>query len=190
MAGAWGIADVDDCVAAARHLVDAGRADGDRLAIRGGSAGGYTTLCALTFRDVFAVGASLYGVADLEALARDTHKFESRYLDGLIGPYPEARDVYVERSPIHHTERLDCPVILFQGLEDQIVPPAQAEMMADALRSKGVPVAYLAFEGEQHGFRQAANIKRVVEAELYFYAQILGFTLADERSKQVLIENL
>ncbi len=189
LAGVWGIADVDDCVAAARHLVDSGLADGERLAIRGGSAGGYTTLCALTFRDVFAVGASAYGVADLEALARDTHKFEARYLDGLIGPYPEDRDVYIERSPINHTERLECPVILFQGLEDQIVPPEQSEMMADALRAKGVPVAYLAFEGEQHGFRQEANIKRVVEAELYFYAQILGFTLADP-VEEILIENL
>jgi dipeptidyl aminopeptidase/acylaminoacyl peptidase len=189
LSGVWGIADVDDCVAAARHLVDSGLADGDRLAIRGGSAGGYTTLCALTFRDVFAVGASAYGVADLEALARDTHKFEARYLDGLIGPYPEARDVYLERSPIHHTEQLDCPVILFQGLEDQIVPPAQSQMMADALRGKGVPVAYLAFQGEQHGFRQEANIKRVVEAELYFYAQILGFSLADP-IEPVPIDNL
>jgi dipeptidyl aminopeptidase/acylaminoacyl peptidase len=186
---AWGIADVDDCVAAAQHLVDGGDGDGDRLAIRGGSAGGFTTLCALTFRDVFAVGASLYGVADLEALARDTHKFESRYLDNLIGPYPEARAVYVERSPIYSTEQLDCPVIIFQGLEDEIVPPAQAEMMVAALRRKGVPYAYLAFEGEQHGFRRAANIKRVVEAELYFYSRILGFDLA-EPVESVPIENL
>jgi dipeptidyl aminopeptidase/acylaminoacyl peptidase len=185
----WGIADVDDCVAAARHLAAEGAVDGERLVIRGGSAGGFTTLCALTFRDDFTVGASLYGVADLEALARDTHKFESRYLDLLVGPYPEARDVYLARSPIHHTERLDCPVILFQGLEDEIVPPAQSELMADALREKGVPVAYLGFPGEQHGFRQAANIKRVLEAELSFYAQILGFILADDLDA-VLIENL
>ena len=154
---AWGIADVDDSVAAALHLVANGDADETRLAIRGGSAGGYTTLCALTFRDVFAVGASLYGVADLEALARDTHKFESRYLDRLIGPYPQDRATYVERSPIHSTDRLDCPVIIFQGLEDEIVPPAQAETMVAALRDKGVPYAYLAFEGEQHGFRRAGQ---------------------------------
>jgi len=185
----WGIADVDDCIAAARHLAAEGAIDGERLAIRGGSAGGYTTLCALTFRDDFTAGASLYGVADLEALARDTHKFESRYLDLLVGPYPEARDVYLERSPIHQTERLGCPVILFQGLEDEIVPPAQSELMADALRTKGVPVAYLAFPDEQHGFRQAENIKRVLEAELSFYSQIFGFPLADE-VEAVLIENL
>jgi dipeptidyl aminopeptidase/acylaminoacyl peptidase len=186
---AWGIADVDDSVAAAQHLVARGDADTTRLAIRGGSAGGYTTLCALTFRDVFVVGASLYGVADLEALARDTHKFESRYLDRLIGPYPKARATYVERSPIHSTDRLDCPVIIFQGMEDEIVPPAQAETMVAALRDKGVPFAYLTFEGEQHGFRRAANIKRVVEAELYFYARILGFELADQ-VEPVPIENL
>jgi dipeptidyl aminopeptidase/acylaminoacyl peptidase len=185
----WGVKDVDDCVAATRHLVDIGEVDGARLAIRGGSAGGYTTLCALTFRDDFAVGASLYGVADLEGLARDTHKFEARYLDGLIGPYPETRDLYVERSPLHHTDRLDSPVILFQGLEDEIVPPSQAEAMVGALRRNGVPFAYLAFDGEQHGFRQAANIKRVVEAELSFYAQIFGFEPADQL-EAVLIENL
>jgi dipeptidyl aminopeptidase/acylaminoacyl peptidase len=178
--GRWGIVDVDDCVAAARHLVTAGEADERRLAIRGGSAGGYTTLCALTFHDTFAAGASLYGVADLEALARDTHKFESRYLDTLVGPYPEQRDRYIERSPIHHTDRLRRPLIIFQGLEDEIVPPSQAEMMADALRAGGVPFAYLSFEGEQHGFRQAANIRRVLEAELYFYARIFGFDLDDD----------
>jgi dipeptidyl aminopeptidase/acylaminoacyl peptidase len=187
--GRWGVVDVDDCIAAAEHLVDTGRADAERLAIRGGSAGGYTTLCALTFRDTFSAGASLYGVADLEALARDTHKFESRYLDGLVGPYPADRDRYVERSPIHHTDRLECPVIIFQGLEDAIVPPSQAELMVDALRRKGLPFAYLAFEGEQHGFRQAANIKRVVEAELYFYSQIFRFELA-EPIEPVSIENL
>lgn len=186
---AWGVRDVDDCVAAAHYLVARGDADGTRLAIRGGSAGGFTTLCALTFRDVFAVGASLYGVADLEALARDTHKFESRYLDGLIGPYPEARDTYVERSPIHHTDLLDCPIIIFQGLEDEVVPPSQAEMMVDALRRKRLPFAYLAFEGEQHGFRRAANIQRVVEAEMYFYARIFGFELSDSIDP-VPIENL
>ena len=178
--GAWGIVDVDDCVNAARWLASEGRVDGDRMVIRGGSAGGYTTLAALTFRDVFAAGASHFGVADAAALAADTHKFESRYLDGLIGPYPAAADVYAERSPIHHTDRLDRPMILFQGLEDKVVPPEQAEMMAEALRVKGIPFAYVAFEGEQHGFRQAATIKRVAEAELWFYGRVLGFGPGDE----------
>ena len=149
------------------------------MAITGGSAGGYTTLCALTFRDVFAAGASYYGVSDLEALARDTHKFESRYLDSLVGPYPEQRELYVERSPVHAAERLNCPVIFLQGLEDAIVPPNQAEIMVQALRRKGVPVAYLTFPGEQHGFRQAATIMRALEAELYFYGRVFGFTPAD-----------
>ncbi len=177
--GEWGVADVADCVAVARHLVEQGEVAADQLAIRGGSAGGFTTLCALAFHDTFRAGASLYGVTDLEALARDTHKFESRYLDGLVGPYPEQRDRYVERSPINHTSGLSCPLIVFQGLEDEIVPPSQAEMLIEALRAKGLPYAYLAFEGEQHGFRQAATIQRVLEAELYFYAQVFGFTLAD-----------
>lgn len=178
--GSWGIVDVDDCVAAAQWLASQGRVDGDRMVIRGGSAGGYTTLAALAFRDVFAGGASHFGVADAEALAKDTHKFESRYLDGLIGPYPEARDVYVERSPIHHTDGFDRPMILFQGLEDKVVPPAQAELLAEALRSKGVPFAYVPFEGEQHGFRQAPNIIRCAEAELWFYGRVLGFGPGDE----------
>jgi dipeptidyl aminopeptidase/acylaminoacyl peptidase len=186
--GSWGIVDVDDCVAAARWLADEGRVDGDRMVIRGGSAGGYTTLAALAFRDVFAAGASHYGVADAEALAADTHKFESRYLDGLIGPYPDARDVYVERSPIHHTDRLDRPMILFQGLEDKVVPPEQSEMMAEALRAKGVPFAYVAFEGEQHGFRKSDTIVRVAEAELWFYGRVLGFGPGDE-IEPVKIEN-
>ncbi len=178
--GQWGIVDIDDCVSAALHLVREGEVDGDRLMVRGGSAGGYTTLAALTFRDVFRVGASYYGVSDLEALARETHKFESRYLDSMIGPYPERLDLYIERSPIHHTDRLSCPIILLQGLEDRVVPPNQAEMMVDALRKKGLPVAYIAFEGEQHGFRMSDNIKRSLEAELYFYSRILGFDIADE----------
>ena len=178
--GEWGIVDVDDCVAATRLLVDRGDADRDRLIIRGGSAGGFTTLAALAFREVFAAGASLYGVADLEALARDTHKFEARYLDSLVGPYPERRDLYVERSPIHNTDELDCPIILLQGLDDQIVPPSQAEMMIEALEANGLPYAYLAFEGEQHGFRQAATIKRALEAEAYFYSRVFGFDLADD----------
>jgi dipeptidyl aminopeptidase/acylaminoacyl peptidase len=187
--GQWGIVDVDDCVNAARYLVECGFVDGDRLAIRGGSAGGYTTLCALTFRQAFKAGASHYGISDLEALAKDTHKFESRYLDNLIGPYPERRDLYVERSPIHFTDRLACPMILFQGLEDKVVPPNQAEKMVDAVRAKNLPVAYLTFEGEQHGFRKAENIKRVLEAELYFYSKVFDFELADP-VEPVKIENL
>jgi dipeptidyl aminopeptidase/acylaminoacyl peptidase len=177
--GKWGIVDVDDCCNAALHLVSRGEADGNRLAIDGGSAGGYTTLAALTFKDVFSAGASHYGVSDLEALAKETHKFEARYLDGLVGPYPERQDLYQERSPINHTEQLSCPLILFQGLEDQIVPPNQAEMMFEAVRAKGIPTAYIPFEGEQHGFRRAENIKRALEAELYFYSKVFGFDLAD-----------
>ena len=176
--GRWGIVDVDDCVNGARYLAERGLVDGDRLAIDGGSAGGYTTLAALTFRDVFKAGASYYGVSDLEALAKDTHKFESRYLDGLIGPYPQRLDLYQERSPIHFADRLSCPLILFQGLEDKIVPPDQAERMFDAVKAKGIPTAYLAFEGEQHGFRRAENIKRTLEGELYFYSRVFGFDAA------------
>jgi len=187
--GTWGIVDVDDCCNAALHLVAQGEADEDRLAIDGGSAGGYTTLAALTFKDVFKAGASYYGVSDLEALAKETHKFESRYLDGLVGPYPERQDLYQERAPIRHTQGLSCPLILFQGLEDQIVPPNQAEMMFDAVRNKGIPTAYIPFEGEQHGFRRAENIKRALEAELYFYSRVFGFDLA-EPVEQVDIENL
>ncbi len=178
--GRWGIVDVDDCVNAALHLAREGLADADRLLARGGSAGGYTTLAALTFRDVFRAGASYYGVSDLEALAAETHKFESRYLDSMVGPYPERRDLYVERSPIRHTERLSCPIILFQGLEDKVVPPNQAEEMLAALRAKRLPVAYIPFEGEQHGFRRSENIIRSLEAELYFYSRILGFEPADD----------
>jgi dipeptidyl aminopeptidase/acylaminoacyl peptidase len=178
--GRWGVIDVADCIAAVRHLADAGEVDGTRMAIRGGSAGGYTTLMALTTTDAFAAGASYYGVGDAEALAKDTHKFESRYLDGLIGPYPEAREIYLERSPITHVDGLSCPVILLQGLEDMVVPPAQAEQMIEALERKGIPYAYLAFEGEQHGFRKEATIRRAAEAELAFYGQIFGFEPADE----------
>jgi dipeptidyl aminopeptidase/acylaminoacyl peptidase len=164
--GSWGTVDVDDCVSGALHVARKGLVDRNRMAIRGGSAGGYTTLAALTFRGVFKAGADYYGVSDLEALTRDTHKFESRYLDRLVGPYPQERKTYVQRSPIHHTDQLSCPVIVFQGLEDRIVPPNQAEKIVNALRKNGVPVAYLPFEGEQHGFRQAATIKRSLEAEL------------------------
>jgi dipeptidyl aminopeptidase/acylaminoacyl peptidase len=187
--GHWGVVDVDDCVNGARHLAERGEVDANRLAIRGGSAGGYTTLCALTFRDAFKAGASHYGISDLEALATDTHRFESRYLDRLIGPYPERRDLYIERSPIHFTERLNCPMILFQGLEDKVVPPNQAEKMVAAVRAKKLPVAYLTFEGEQHGFRKAENIRRVLEAELYFYSKVFGFELADP-VEPIDIENL
>ena len=175
----WGVKDVEDAAAGARHLADAGLVDAERLIIRGGSAGGYTTLAALAFTDTFRAGASLYGIGNLEALARDTHKFESRYLDMLIGPYPESRERYVERSPIHHLDGLDCPTIFLQGLEDRIVPPNQAEAMVEALERKGIPVAYVPFEGEQHGFRQAANIKRALDAELYFYGRVFGFEPAD-----------
>jgi dipeptidyl aminopeptidase/acylaminoacyl peptidase len=173
--GRWGVVDTEDCLRAALHLAEQGEADGERLAIRGGSAGGYATLCALTFHEGFAAGASYYGVADTETLARETHKFESRYLDRLIGPYPERADLYRERSPINHVERLRSPVILFQGLEDEVVPPNQAETMAAALKRNGVPHAYLAFEGEQHGFRRAETTIRCLEAELYFYGRIMGF---------------
>ena len=185
----WGIVDMEDCAKGARYLVEQGLADGSRLAITGGSAGGYTTLCALTFLDVFQAGASYYGISDLEAMARDTHKFESRYLDRLIGPYPERLDLYRARSPIHFTDQLSCPLILFQGLEDKVVPPNQAEMMLEAMRAKGLPVAYLAFAGEQHGFRRAENITRALEAELFFYARVFGFELADPVAP-VVIENL
>src|SRR5262249_17764455 len=148
-------------------------------------------LACLAFRDTFAAGADHFGVADLEALARDTHKFESRYLDTLVGPYPARRDLYVARSPIHHVDGFDRPLIVFQGLEDEIVPPTQSAMIVDALRRKGVPVAYLAFAGEQHGFRQAANIARSLEAQLSFFAQLFGFALPEgEPIEPVPIENL
>jgi dipeptidyl aminopeptidase/acylaminoacyl peptidase/uncharacterized protein (DUF2132 family) len=185
--GAWGVVDVDDAINAARFLIERGDVDAQRVVIRGASAGGYTTLSALSFRSFFKAGASHYGIGDLEALVRDTHKFESRYLDTLIGPYPSP--VYRERSPIHHTDRLASPMILFQGAEDKAVPPAQAEAMFEAVRAKGLPVAYLLFEGEQHGFRRAATIKRALEAELYFYGRVLGFTPAD-KIEPVAIENL
>jgi dipeptidyl aminopeptidase/acylaminoacyl peptidase len=188
--GQWGIVDVADIINAARFLSENGRVDPDRLIIRGGSAGGYTTLAALTFRpEVFKAGASYYGISDLEVLELDTHKFESRYSHGLIGPYPAAKEIYRARSPIHAVDRLACPLILFQGLEDKVVPPNQSQMMADAVRAKGLPVAYLAFEGEQHGFRKAETIVRCLEAELYFYGKVFGFVPAD-RVEPVRIDNL
>jgi dipeptidyl aminopeptidase/acylaminoacyl peptidase len=177
--GQWGVVDVHDCIAAAQHLVRNGAVDGRRLIIRGGSAGGYTTLCALAFHRVFACGASYYGIGDLQALVRDTHKFEARYLDGLVGPLPQARQVYHDRSPIHHLDGLNCPLILFQGAQDKAVPPEQSRQMHAAVKAKGLPVAYIEFEGEQHGFREARNIVRALEAEAWFYSRIFGFELAD-----------
>jgi len=179
LAGGWGIVDVEDCVAGAQYLGQEGLADPNRLAIRGGSAGGYTALAALCFHDTFNAGASHYGISDLAVLARDTHKFESRYLDWLVGPYPQSETTYAARSPIHHVDKFTCPVIFFQGLEDKVVPPNQAELMVNALDDKGLSVAYLAFAGEQHGFRRAETIQRTLEAELYFYGRIFGFVPHD-----------
>ena len=178
--GRWGVVDTDDCIAAARYLADRGDIDPQRMAIRGGSAGGYTTLCALTFHNVFAAGASYFGVSDLSGLAEDTHKFESRYLDGMIGPYPEARDLYDERSPVFHTDQMNTPMLILQGLDDKVVLPNQAERMVAALKANGVPHTYVAFEGEGHGFRKAVNIITAVESELSFYAWVFGFTPADD----------
>jgi len=177
--GAWGVVDVDDCVAAARYLADRGDVDPDRLAIEGGSAGGYTTLAAVTFRDVFAAGISLFGVGDLATMARDTHKFESRYMDRLVGPYPEAAETYRQRSPVHFLDQIRCPVLVMQGLDDRVVPPSQAEAIVAALESNGIPYAYLAFAGEGHGFRGAVAIRRSLEAELSFLGQVFGFVPAD-----------
>lgn len=187
--GTWGEVDTNDCIKVAQFLVEQGLVDGQRLIIRGGSAGGFTTLSALTFHDVFSAGASYYGVPDLEALALNTHKFESHYLDRLIGPLPEAKDLYFNRSPIHFTERLSCPMILLQGLEDKVVPPAQAEAMIEALERKNLPYTYVVFENEGHGFRRQENVIRSFEAELSFYAQIFGLQL-DEPIGPVLIRNL
>ena len=183
----WGIVDIQDSIAAAASLVDRGVADGDRLCIAGASAGGYTTLAVLARAETpFGAGADYFGVADLEALATETHKFESRYLDKLVGPYPEARELYVERSPIHNVDQFSRPLLVLQGLEDEVVPPNQATMIVDALKAKGVPVAYIAFEGEQHGFRRKETIRRAIEAELSFYAQVFGFELpADEEIEPV-----
>lgn len=187
--GQWGIVDVDDCINGTKYLVVQGKVDGNRLAIRGGSAGGYTTLAALTFRKLFKAGASYFGIGDLEALHTDTHKFESRYDEQLIGSYTTQRHLYRERSPIHYVDQINAALILFQGLDDKVVPPNQAEMMFTAVKNKGLPVAYIAFAGEGHGFRQAANIKRTLEAELYFYSRVFQFELA-EAIEPVAIENL
>tara|TARA_B100001964_G_scaffold243692_2_gene322438 strand:- start:821 stop:1813 length:993 start_codon:yes stop_codon:yes gene_type:complete len=178
----WGVVDVADCVNGVLHLIKQARVDKAKVAIEGGSAGGFTTLAALAFSDVFKAGASFYGVTDLEALARDTHKFESKYLDRLIAPYPSELSVWQERSPINNIDKISAPVILFQGLEDKVVPPNQAEMMRDALNSRNLQVAYIAYEGEQHGFRKGKNIKRTLEAELYFYSRIFKFDLVENIS--------
>ncbi|MFL6213120.1 MAG: S9 family peptidase [Blastocatellia bacterium] len=187
--GNWGVVDIDDCVNGARYLAEQGKVDGERLIIRGGSAGGYTTLAALTFRNLFKAGASYYGISDLELLEQDCHKFESRYNHSLIGPYPKSKELYKARSPIHFTDQLSCPIILFQGLEDKVVPPNQSEMLYEAAKAKGLPVAYIAFAGEAHGFRQAANIKRSLDGELYFYSRVFGFD-ADVEIDQEFIASL
>ncbi len=189
LSGRWGLVDVADCAAGALAMGEQGRADPARLVVKGGSAGGYTTLRALTSTSVFAAGISQYGVGSLEALALDTHKFESRYLDGLVGPYPEAREVYLERSPLTHVDSLAAPILLLQGTEDRVVPPAQAEEMAEAARRKGLPMALIMFDGEGHGFRRAENIRRSLEAQQYFLGRLFGFTPADD-VQPVEIENL
>lgn len=180
--GTWGITDTIDCINAARYLAAEGEIDGDRLLITGGSAGGYTTLCALTFHDDFAAGASHFGISDLEPFAQPggTHKFEARYEHTLVGPYPEAANLYRARSPIHFVDLISTPMLVLQGSEDEVVPPSQAQVMVDALEAKGMPHAYLLFEGEQHGFRRAETIRTATEAELSFYAQILGFEPAGD----------
>ncbi len=187
--GQWGVVDVDDCANGATYLAQRGLVDGERLAITGGSAGGYTTLCAVAFRDTFKAGASHYGIGDLETFAQDTHKFESRYMEQLVGPYPQERERYYQRSPIHFAERIACPLIIFQGLDDKVVPPNQAEDMVAALHKNGTPYAYVPFEGEGHGFRNGKHIKRALEAELYFYSRVFRFPLA-EPVEPVTIEGL
>ena len=187
--GQWGIVDVQDCVNATRHLVSQNQADPERPGIRGGSAGGYTSLCALAFTNTFKAGASYFGVSDLELLAKDTHKFESRYLDTLVGPYPERLDLYRARSPLYHVDGISAALILFQGMEDKVVPPNQSEKIYESVKTRGIPVAYIAYEWEQHGFRRSENIKRSYEAELYFYSKIFGFDLA-EQIDPINIENL
>ncbi|MBB6521440.1 S9 family peptidase [Pseudoteredinibacter isoporae] len=188
--GQWGIKDVEDVCAGAQFLVDKGLADPERLCIKGGSAGGYTVLAALTFAETFAAGASHYGIGDLETLARDTHKFEARYLDSMVGPYPGAKEIYQQRSPINHVEQLNCPAIFFQGLEDKVVPPNQAEAMLEALNNKKLPVAYVPFEGEGHGFRGAEAIVTALEGELYFYSRLFDFNAPDLEADSINAVNI
>lgn len=178
----WGIKDVDDVVAGAKYLIAQGLVDAERIAIRGSSAGGYTVLAALAFTDMFKAGASYYGIGDLETLARDTHKFESRYLDHLVGPYPREKATYRDRSPIHHIDQLNCPVIFFQGMEDKVVPPQQAQAMVAALQAKGLKVEYMSFPDEGHGFRQAKNTEHALLAELQFYSDVFGFDLPPDQT--------
>jgi dipeptidyl aminopeptidase/acylaminoacyl peptidase len=174
--GRWGVIDWQDCVSAAQFLASEGDVDGDRMWIEGGSAGGYVVFCVMTFDPTaMAAGVSYFGVADAEALAKETHKFESRYLDSMIGPYPERADLYRERSPIHHADRLERPMLLLQGLDDKIVLPEQAEMMVGVLERKGIAHEYIAFDGEGHGFRKEENIVRSLEATLAFVGRVLGF---------------
>jgi dipeptidyl aminopeptidase/acylaminoacyl peptidase len=187
--GTWGVVDVEDSAAAAHYLADRGDVDPARIEISGGSAGGYTTLLALAVRDEFAVGVSYYGVADLVTFHEETHKFESHYDDYLVGPWPDAIELYRERSPINHAESISRPLLLLQGLDDKVVPPPQAEVIVDALRQRGIPYAYIAFEGEGHGFRSAENVKRALGAHLSFLAQVFGFEPADEL-EPIEIENL
>jgi dipeptidyl aminopeptidase/acylaminoacyl peptidase len=187
--GQWGVVDVEDCVAGAKYLADQGLVDRERLVIRGGSAGGLTTLCALAFHDVFKAGASYYGVSDLKGLDADSHKFESHYNEYLIAPKAQADAVYAQRSPINHTDKLRRPMIFFQGLDDKVVPPPQSEVMVEALRARGVPVAYLTLEGEGHGFRKAESIVRTLEAELVFYLRVFGIPVPGSLP-QVTIDNL
>ncbi|MBT8127627.1 MAG: DUF829 domain-containing protein [Gammaproteobacteria bacterium] len=185
----WGVRDVEDICDAAKFFASKGIVDASRLIVKGSSAGGYTVLAALTFHDTFSCGASYYGISDLETLCADTHKFEARYTEQLIGRYPEQQSIYRQRSPIHHVDQLSCPIIFFQGLEDRVVPPSQAEKMVSALKNKGIPVCYVPFENEQHGFRQAVSIKSALDAELYFYSVIFGFRTGDELPP-IAIENV
>ncbi|HSX12437.1 MAG TPA: prolyl oligopeptidase family serine peptidase [Rhabdochlamydiaceae bacterium] len=187
--GKWGILDVDDCISAAKQLVNEGKVDPKQLLIKGGSAGGYTTLCALAFHDVFKAGTSLYGISDLELLARDGHKFESHYSDHLVAPYPEGKKVYIERSPIYHIKGIKEPVLLLQGKEDKVVPPNQSILIFEALKKRKIPVSLILFDGEQHGFRMASSIKKALDSELYFYSKILNFSLP-EPVESIVIENL
>ena len=182
--GQWGVMDVNDLVAAADYASEQNWAQADQKIIRGSSAGGFTVLAALTDSEAFQAGCSLYGICDLEALVRDTHKFEARYLDQLIGPHPEQKQLYIERSPIHKVHNIRCAVAVFQGLEDKVVPPAQAEMIVNALSQQGLPVAYVTYENEAHGFRQAQTIRAQLEAELYFYQSI--FQLGEPSSESAI----